>query len=80
MENPARQQITLCDILINMKVVQAGRYTIYRSPITENLDDFDLNLQGHSKSNVTVPLDSPFMILYSYLKVTYGITRLLYDI
>ncbi len=43
---------------------------------------FTLNFQGHSRSNITVPLplDSPCMFSYSCLIATYGLTRFLYEI
>ena len=31
----------------------------------QNLSDLDLTFQGHSKSNVMVSLDSPYMVSYS---------------
>ena len=39
-----------------------------------------LTFQGHPRSNLTVPLNSPYMISYWLLAVIYDITWLLYKI
>ncbi len=39
-----------------------------------------LAFECHSRSNMTVQLDSSYIISYYGLRVTYGLTRLLYDI
>ncbi len=71
--NPARPDIILRDIQINMLP------TMYTFPATQNLSDLDFNLLGSFiRSNPMVQLDSPSMFSYWYLKVTYGLPRLLY--
>ncbi len=40
----------------------------------------NLTFQGHSRSNVIVSFDSPYMLSYQCLIVTYGLTLLLYKI
>ncbi len=73
MENPAHQQTTLCDILINIRVlqvyVQCTDHLLLKIWVTLTLT---FQFESHSRSNVTVPLNSPYMVSYSCFIVNIG--------
>ncbi len=65
-ENPAANKFAFCDIQIKVAIIcrQIYIYIPYRSATTQNLSDLTLPFQGHSNSNLIVPLDFPYMASY----------------
>ncbi len=64
-ENPERQQSPFCDIQIKV-VISRWQIYVYHTDLLplKILVTLTFTFQGHSRSNVKVPLDSPYMVSY----------------
>ncbi len=62
---PRRQQTLFCDIQIKV-VISRRQIYVYQTDLLplEIWVSLTLTFQGHSRSNVKVPFDSPYMVSY----------------
>ncbi len=61
---PCRQQILFCDIQIKVVISRRQIYVYHKHLPLKIWVTLTLTFQGHSRSNLKMPLDSPYMVSY----------------